>query len=118
MEKLNHQYGIDVEGVTKETLDALLQYNWHGNIRELKNLLEASYINFPSKNIEFSDLPKVFARKINEMGMLTRGEREQILSALYDTNWNKSKAAEQLKWSRMTLYRKMNKYNIVKNHDR
>jgi DNA-binding NtrC family response regulator len=30
-------------------------------------------------------------------------------------NWNKSKAAEQLQWSRMTLYRKMEKYHISGN---
>jgi len=32
---------------------------------------------------------------------------------LSSTHWNKSKAAEQLNWSRMTLYRKMLKYHIL-----
>ena len=40
-------------------------------------------------------------------------ERERVLSALFETNWNKCKAAKQLHWSRMTLYRKMAKYRIV-----
>jgi transcriptional regulator with GAF, ATPase, and Fis domain len=35
-----------------------------------------------------------------------------LLSALSQTNWNKSQAAERLHWSRMTLYRKMAKYHI------
>jgi hypothetical protein len=46
---------------------------------------------------------------------VTLTERERLLSALYSlifVNWNKSKAAEQLHWSRMTLYRKMAKYHI------
>jgi two-component system, NtrC family, response regulator AtoC len=37
-----------------------------------------------------------------------------MLSALFSTNWNVSKAAQQLHWSRMTLYRKLEKYQIVK----
>jgi DNA-binding NtrC family response regulator len=37
-----------------------------------------------------------------------------LLSALLATNWNVSKAAQQLHWSRMTLYRKLEKYHIVK----
>jgi DNA-binding NtrC family response regulator len=36
-----------------------------------------------------------------------------VLCALFATKWNKSKAAEKLHWSRMTLYRKMAKYHIA-----
>lgn len=117
IEKFNQEYGVNVEGVSKEALDALLYYSWHGNIRELKNLIEASYINSPTKEITLNDFPRAFTQKINEMEKMTKGEREQILSALYDTRWNKSMAAEKLEWSRMTLYRKMKKYNIVKKPD-
>ena len=48
------------------------------------------------------------------MERLSDDEREQIISALTETRWNKSKAAENLRLSRMTLYRKISKYNIVK----
>lgn len=40
-------------------------------------------------------------------------ERETILSALFSTKWNKSEAAQKLRWSRMTLYRKLVKYHII-----
>jgi transcriptional regulator of acetoin/glycerol metabolism len=40
-------------------------------------------------------------------------ERKRIVSTLLATNWNKSTAAQKLNWSRMTLYRKISKYNIV-----
>ena len=39
-------------------------------------------------------------------------ERELLLYTLSQRNWNKSKAAERLHWSRMTLYRKMARYQI------
>jgi transcriptional regulator of acetoin/glycerol metabolism len=39
-------------------------------------------------------------------------ERERLLGPRLATDWNKSQAAEQLQWSRMTLYRKLEKYKI------
>jgi DNA-binding NtrC family response regulator len=39
-------------------------------------------------------------------------EPDRIRQALEATHWNKSKAAELLQWSRMTLYRKISKYNL------
>jgi transcriptional regulator of acetoin/glycerol metabolism len=40
-------------------------------------------------------------------------ERDLLLTALEETKWNKSKAAEKLHWSRMTLYRKLVKHGIT-----
>jgi transcriptional regulator of acetoin/glycerol metabolism len=40
-------------------------------------------------------------------------ERERLIGALKATHWNKSRAAEQLHWSRMTLYRKMIKHGVT-----
>ena len=39
-------------------------------------------------------------------------ERHRLLTALNTTQWNKSKAAKQLSWSRVTLYRKLAKYGL------
>ena len=75
--------------------------------------MEAAFINLPPKPLDFIDLPEVFHRTLQETAGLPPHERDQLLSALYATNWNKSKAAQELTWSRMTLYRKMAKYNIV-----
>ena len=65
----------------------------------------------------FLDLPDWLRRRL-EPGESTPAppqERHRILSALSATNWNKSKAAERLSWSRMTLYRKLAKYQL--DHD-
>src|SRR5207302_5979952 len=37
----------------------------------------------------------------------------QLLAALVSTQWNKSQAAQQLHWSRMTLYRKLRQYHLT-----
>jgi transcriptional regulator with PAS, ATPase and Fis domain len=110
---LNRRYGSEVIGLTEEALDSLLKYNWPGNVRELKNLLEAAFINLPSRKISFMDLPKMFQKKFKELEGLPQVERDSVLSALFACNWNKSKAAQKLHWSRMTLYRKMAKHQIL-----
>jgi DNA-binding NtrC family response regulator len=110
--EFNRRFGREVEGLTEEALELLLYYGWPGNVRELKNLLEATFINLPSRKIRLMDLPEIFQRRLKETEGLPQSERDLLLSALFATNWNKSKAAEKLHWSRMTLYRKMAKYDI------
>ena len=110
--KLNQRFGRKVEGFTEEAMASLLHYDWPGNVRELKNLLEATYINLLSRKIAFMDLPKTFQRRLKETEGLPEKERDRVLSVLFATKWNKSKAAQKLQWSRMTLYRKMAKYHI------
>ena len=102
-----------VEGFTDEALASLLRYDWPGNVRELKNLLEAIFVNLPSRRISFVDLPEPFHRRLQETAALSN-ERDQLLSALFSTHWNMTKAAQKLDCSRMTLYRKMAKYHIEK----
>jgi DNA-binding NtrC family response regulator len=112
IQELNRRFGREVEGLTEEALEFLLGYDWPGNVRELKNVLEATFINLPSRKITFMDLPKTFRMRLKETEGLPKSERDRMLSVLFATNWNKSKAAQKLHWSRMTLYRKMAKYHI------
>lgn len=112
--ELNCRFGREIEGFTDRTLEYLLNYNWPGNIREMRNLLEATFINHPYQRITFADLPKKFQMKLREAEALSKNERDLVISTLFETRWNKSKAAHRLHWSRMTLYRKMEKYQITK----
>lgn len=116
--KLNHRFSRNVKGLTDDAIACLLRYDWPGNIRELFNLLEAVYINLPSRQIDFIGLPKPILKQIKASEIRPIDERKQIVSTLLETNWNKSTTAQKLKWSRMTLYRKMTKYNIVENRKR
>jgi DNA-binding NtrC family response regulator len=117
-ERLNHRFRRNIMGLTDDAMACLLRYDWPGNIRELFNLLEAVYISLPSRPIDFIDLPKPIKKQIKVTELCTVDERKQIVSALLETNWNKSTAAEKLNWSRMTLYRKITKYNIVEKRSR
>jgi DNA-binding NtrC family response regulator len=110
----NQRFGRQVEGFTPDALSCMLEHEWPGNVRELKNLLEAAFVNVPGRTISLRDLPEPFCRGAEDTTPLPQNERERLLAALLSTNWNVSKAAQQLHWSRMTLYRKMTKYHIYK----
>jgi len=53
-------------------------------------------------------------RQPSDLDHSPENECKRVLSALLRTNWNMSQAAQQPSWSRMTLYRKLRKYHIVK----
>ncbi|MGH7772515.1 MAG: helix-turn-helix domain-containing protein [Candidatus Binatia bacterium] len=92
----------------------MLRYDWPGNVRELKNLCEAIFINQPSRMISVHDLPTPFQRLLRDSEGLSQNEHDRLLSALLSTKWNVSDAARKLHWSRMTIYRKIEKYHIKK----
>ena len=113
--KLNIKSGVNVRDFSDDSYQYLLQYQWPGNVRELKNVVEASLIDLPGGDMEFIRLPDYLKLKMDSPMKFVKNERDGLINALHETNWNKSKAAEKLHWSRMTLYRKMKKYEIVSN---
>lgn len=112
--EFNRQFGRTVLGFTEDALECLLRYSWPGNVRELRNLTEAIFVNTSVDRISFLDLPVLFRRHVEESAGQPQDERAQMLASLLATNWNKSKAAQKLHWSRVTLYRKMWKHKLVK----
>ncbi len=111
--EFNRRLGLAVTGLTDEALEQLLAYEWPGNVRELRNVVEAAFVTRPPGRITLDHLPEAFRRRLSP-GRRPHEERDELLSALIASRWNKSKAAERLNWSRMTLYRKLAKYHIVR----
>ncbi len=93
-------------------MEALLQYDWPGNVRELRNVLEAAYLNGPGRFLSMNDLPDWFRQAVSQSSSGDPSERDRLIAALTAAHWNKSRAADALKWSRMTLYRKLAKYAL------
>ena len=116
--EFNYRFSSNVQTISDEVLYLFSKYSWPGNVRELKNVVEAIFINQPSKIIKLNDIPDHYCDKLStnsikeEESPTCEMERDKMLVALISANWNKSKAAEKLNWSRMTLYRKMHKYHI------
>jgi DNA-binding NtrC family response regulator len=101
-------------GISDEARCALDAYEWPGNVRELKNLVESLFICPPERPIRIADMPETFRRRLDRFCAAGDAERRALLDALFHARWNKKHAAEVLKCSRMTLYRRMAKYSVVR----
>jgi len=103
---------LAVPGPGPELSRCLMHYDWPGNVREVRNVVEAIFIDPPACAIEIADLPDPFRRLFASYMIEVSSERDHLLSVLDATKWNKSQAAAKLNWSRMTLYRKLSKYDL------
>jgi transcriptional regulator with PAS, ATPase and Fis domain len=112
---MNVSFGRRVEKLDDGALEQLVRYSWPGNIRELRNVLEAAYVRLPSAQTSVLSLPQPFPRRLlNSLEGFSQSERDHLIAVLSATKWNKSATAQKLNWSRMTLYRKMAKYQITR----
>jgi DNA-binding NtrC family response regulator len=112
----NRSWGQRIEGFSPEASQLLAQYDWPGNIRELRNAVEAAYVNASGPVIYPEDLPAPI-RSVAIAAADPSCEKQRLTEALFETNWNVSQAAQKLQWSRMTVYRKLARYQIRREGD-
>ncbi|MDP2689387.1 MAG: sigma 54-interacting transcriptional regulator, partial [Deltaproteobacteria bacterium] len=114
--KFNRKLGKHIAGVSGEAKSVLMSYTWPGNVRELEHALEHAFILCNGDVISAVHLPPGFQRgtrpKTINAGS-ANDEREEIISALGKTAWNKARAARLLGISRRTIYRRMERLDIV-----
>jgi len=113
IERFNRDRCTTVRGLDADVLGLLVHYDWPGNIREVRNFVEAVFIDPPAGPITMRNIPNAFSHLRRSYSHTGLGECERMLEVLEQTNWNKALAAKTLHWSRMTLYRKMTKYNVA-----
>jgi len=112
--KFNRELGRSVRALSSRAMDTLRGYRWPGNIRELRNVIEALLVNLAPETTGTVDVPPEVLRQLAGAVVAPVSERERLLEALTATNWNKSRAAKQLKCSRMTLYRKLQLHGVAR----
>ncbi|WP_051178932.1 sigma-54-dependent transcriptional regulator [Thermodesulfovibrio thiophilus] len=102
-----------------EVMDALISYDWPGNIRELANVIERAIVLSASGIISMKYLPKRIQEKTgwaipaeNSFNLIEL-EKSIILKALNSTGWNQTKAAEILGISRKQLRTKMKHLGLI-----
>jgi two-component system response regulator HydG len=112
IEEFNIRGRLTVRRPTAELMALMTRYPWPGNVREVRNFVEAVFIDPPDGPIGVEHIPIAFA-SLNALRQATEGdEKTRMLAALDRTNWNKVEAAKAMNWSRMTLYRKLSKHGL------
>ncbi|MBW2369857.1 MAG: sigma 54-interacting transcriptional regulator [Deltaproteobacteria bacterium] len=128
-----------IQGLSRKTLNILKNYNYPGNVRELKNILEYAVNICGDRHIKPKHLPSYlvdsdpfdvafteqqpatlfvaktdgsrFVRPVPDQNWPDI-EKQMIVEALIKAGGRKNKTAVSLGWSRSTLWRKMNQYGI------
>jgi transcriptional regulator with GAF, ATPase, and Fis domain len=118
LSEANARVGKTIENVPKATMDALVQYDWPGNIRELRNVVERSVILSPGPTLDLRDalVNPVRPRKPTPGDQkLQSVERDHIVEVLKACQWRvngNGNAAERLGMKPSTLRSRMKKLGI------
>lgn len=113
--KFNDEFSKDIQAVSDEAMDVLVDYPWPGNVRELRNVIERAVIlaeqgSVTLENLSFCTSEDTVKRK-DQPDDLRKAVREfeqrHIRSILKDVNGNRKEAANRLGIDPSTLYRKL-----------
>lgn len=108
----------DVDTMSSDAMTALMNYPWPGNVRELEHAIERAVIVARGTTIRLRELPPEVAQKSRQRVLgdsldLQALERAAIERALERFRGNRREAADALKISTVTLWRKMKQYGLV-----
>ena len=128
---INIALGLNINGIERKAIKTLEEYDWPGNVRQLKNAIERACCLADSqilKEVHFHNNIINESLNVTNNGNPSRSyqldddyslirskeatEKENILAVLLRTNGNKREAAKILNISRSTLYVKIRKYNL------
>jgi DNA-binding NtrC family response regulator len=127
--------GPNAPYLSPQALEALRNYHWTGNVRQLRNCLERAVLLADNGQITSRELPpevnyqtaqpsvsvSYTSPQINESPAVFQNvspialrdvEKQQILGALEKTGWHRGKTADLLGISPSTLYRRLREYNL------
>ena len=126
--------GNNAPHLSSSAIEALIEFDWIGNVRQLRNCLERAVIladngeittrELPPEVLQKNDSSKVFISynspngdfsadtQTSSTSNLKDVEKQQILNALEQTGWHRGKTADLLGISSSTLYRRLREYDL------
>jgi len=132
IEHFNKKFSKSIQQFSASAFELLLEYRYPGNIRELENIVEHSFILCNGSIVEVEHLPKriresidnkkevqiehnrnyLISKSTDYVDKIAMAEKEVILTVLKKNNGNKRATAKELNIDSSTLWRKMKKLNI------
>lgn len=115
LDQANRELDKHLIGFDEKASKALLKYQWPGNLRQMKNIVRRATLLAQDKFITLNELSELQNQVTPSAGMPLRSEEAeklQIIEALKQTGYNKSRAAQLLGIDRKTLYNKLKLYGI------
>ena len=123
------RYRRDRKSVERDARKRLVAYDWPGNVRQLEHVLLNAWLMSETDEITLEDfaLPEGDSRPLSSRSSVRPvatvtmrseseyrdAEKDRILAALTQTNWNRVKAAEVVGMPRRTFYRRLKEYGIL-----
>jgi DNA-binding NtrC family response regulator len=127
METFAREFNKPIKGISSMAEKLLVEYDWPGNIRELKNVVERAIILGNDENLLLENLPLEIVAKASQMSVqmttfklppegidIEEVERELIKQSLEITDWNQSKAAKKLNLGIDAFRYRMKKFGFLK----
>jgi DNA-binding NtrC family response regulator len=125
--KFGTRFGKKIQSVQPDAMRALELFPWPGNIRQLENVLQQAVLTCTGDELRLQHLPQLVHAirpepTANGTATATPGtlehnrettERAAILRALEKVSYSRTRAAQLLGVSRVTLYKKMKKYGLL-----
>lgn len=115
LQQANEELERHIMGFEPKAVEAMMNYNWPGNLREMKNLVRRATLLAQDDIIRLADLGPSLQTPVATTGLQLHNEdteKQRILQALEATGGNKSKAAQLLGVDRKTLYNKLKLYDL------
>ncbi|WP_297478136.1 VpsR-related response regulator [uncultured Photobacterium sp.] len=115
LKKFSTEYSTRAMHYSEDAKQLLLRYNWPGNVRELINQVKrVSLLNDSNEvNLEHFDLPKKINSKLSLRTIKDEAEKDVLVTMLETHKGQVASAAKDLGVSRATMYRLLNKHNII-----
>ncbi len=122
--RFGSRFGKKIAAVQPDALRALEQFPWPGNIRQLENVIQQAVLSCTGDALTAAHLPPAIqargdgrAAEAGYPGSLAQNrettERAVIIRALEKVDYSRTRAAQMLGVSRVTLYKKMKKYGLL-----
>jgi DNA-binding NtrC family response regulator len=122
VKKFAAEYDKPISGLSRRAQVKLATYPWHGNVRELENVIEHACIMTQTNIIDINDLPEALRSPVAVTSMtddfmkpLDEVVKHHVLSVLAEVQGNKTMAAKVLGIARATIYQLLEKWNLKPN---